>query len=279
MDFIYPLFSVAGEAFGKTADKLNYNKNKIKPRELLFLLFVTMAVSLFLFSLFTHKPFPAISVGLGSLLISMIVISFGQNFFDYVGLSTKNLSLREPISNFEPILASALAYVLFPSERNIKYMIAIFIGVIILYLGSADRKLKLSLDKGIIYLFLGVVCSAILASVYKFGLETVSPTYLLLIRTVGVLLLTQLFFKPNLKSLRKNQITLGVVSGLIYVVGNLSRLYSIQYLGLNFTIMVLLLGPAIVYMCCSLILKEGVQLKQVMTSTALLMIIVWAIYL
>jgi drug/metabolite transporter (DMT)-like permease len=279
MDFIYPFLSVAAESIGKTIDKLNYNKNKIKPRELLFLLFAAMTVSLLVFAFLAHKPLPVISLELGVLIASMIVISFGQNFFDYVGLSTKNLSLREPINNFEPILASALAYALFPSERNIKYMIAIFVGVIILYLGSADRKLKLTLDKGIIYLFLGVVCSAVLASVYKLGLETVSPTYLLLFRTSGVLLLTQLFFKPSLKSLKNNQIILGVGSGLIYIVANLSKLYSIQYLGLNFTIMVLLLGPGIVYTCSSLVLKEGVQLKQILTSAALLMIIIWAIYL
>lgn len=279
MDFIYPVLSVAGESIGKTVDKLNYNKNKIKPRELVFLLFATMTASLLAFSFITHQPLPAVSLGLGVLVVIMIVISFGQNFFDYVGLSTKNLSLREPINNFEPILASALAYALFPSERNIKYMVAIFIGVIILYLGSADRKLKLSLDKGIIYLFLAMACSAILASVYKFGLETVSPTYLLLFRTAGVLLLTWLFFKPHLKSLGRKQITFGVGSGFIYILGNLSKLYSIQYLGLNLTIMVLLLGPAIVYMCCSVVLKEGVQLKQLATSAALLMIIIWAIYL
>ena len=279
MDLIYPLLSVVGESLGKTIDKLNYNKNKIQPGQLLFLLFSTNVVGLLLSLLFIRQPFSVLSLSLAGLIVLMIAISFGQNFFDYVGLSTKNLSLREPINNLEPILASFLAYILFPSERNIKYIAAIFIGVIILYIGNSNRKLRLTLDKGVVYLFLGMICSAIIVSVYKLGLETLTPVYLLLFRTTGVLLLTLLFFRPNIRSLKKNQIMVGAGSGLIYIVGNLGRLYSIQYLGVNLTILVLLLGPGLIYIGSSLVLKEKVQLKQVATSIALLIIIISVIYL
>jgi drug/metabolite transporter (DMT)-like permease len=279
MDFIYPLLSVVGESLGTTIDKLNYNKNKIKPGQLLFLLFSTMVTGLLVSLLFIHQPFPVVSLSTVGLIAFLLAISFGQNFFDYVGLSTKNLSLREPINNLEPILASFLAYVLFPSERNSKYIIAILIGVAILYVGNSDRKLKLELDRGVVYLFLGTICSAVIVSVYKLGLETITPVYLLLFRTVGVLLLTLLFFRPDIRGLKKNQIKFGVGSGLIYIVGNLSRLYSIQYLGVNFTILVLLLGPGLIYIGSALVLKEKVQLKQILTSAALLIIIISVIYL
>lgn len=279
MDFIYPILSVIAESIATTIDKLNYNKNKINPGQLVFLLFSTMVAGLLVSLVFIHPSFPILSFGTGALIVFIIAVSFGQNFFDYVGLSTKNLSVREPISNLQPILASFLAYVLFPSERKIKYVIAIFVGVIVLYIGSTDRKLKPKLDKGTGYLLLGIICSAILSNTYKYGLRTISPTYLLLFRAAGVLLLTQLFFRPNLRGLRKNQTIFGVGSGLIYIVGNLTQLYSIQYLGLNFTIMILLLGPGLIYVGSSLVLKETVQLKQIVTSAILLMIIVWAVYL
>jgi len=279
MDLLYPILAVISESVGKTADKFNYTRNKIRPRELLFLLFSTIIIGLLASLVFIPQSFPILSLGTVGIIAFMIAISFGQNFFDYVGLHTKNLSLREPISNLEPILASFLAYLLFPSERNVKYIVAIFTGVIILYLGSADRKLKLTFDKGIIYLLLGTVCSAILASVYKFGLETIAPLYLLLFRIIGVLVLTQLFFRPNLRSLKKPQIGLGVVSGLIYIAGNLTRLYSIQHLGLNITILILLLGPVVVYIASAVVIKEKVQPKQIVASAALLALIVWATYL
>jgi drug/metabolite transporter (DMT)-like permease len=279
MYFLYPLISVLSESIAKTIDKANYNKNKIKPRELLFLLFLTMSAGTGVSLLFIDQTFPALSLSVVALLTLVIVISFGQNFFDYVGLSTKNLSLREPIINLQPIFASFLAYILFPSERNIKYIVAIILGVAIMYIGSSRRKFKLTLDKGILYLFTGTVCSAILVNIYKLGLETIPALYLLLFRTAGVLLLLRLFFRPNLKSLTSNQVGLGVGSGLIYIAGNLGQLYSIQYLGLNLTILLLMIGPGVIYLASSLVLKEKVQYRQVATSAALLTVIIWATYL
>lgn len=276
---MYPVLSVVGEAFGKIIDKFNYQKNKILPNQLLFLLFSTMTGGLLVSMVFIRQPIPGITGAAFGLIIFMIVVSFGQNFFDYVGLHTKNLSLREPINNFEPVLASFLAYILFPSERNIKYIIAILIGTVILYVSNSNKKLRLDFDLGTLYLFLGVVCSAVLASTYKLGLDSVSPFYLLLFRAVGVLLLIWLFFRPHIASIRKKQAALGVVSGLMYIVANLSKLYSIKYIGLNFTIMVFMLGPAIIYMGSSLVLREKVLPKQILASVALLGIIVWAIYL
>jgi drug/metabolite transporter (DMT)-like permease len=279
MDFIYPLFAVVGEAVATTADKFNYQKNKILPNQLLFLLFSTMTAGLLILAPFINRPLLTLSLGGLALLLFMIIISFGQNFFDYVGLHTKNLSLREPINNFESILASFLAYLFFPSERHVKYIIAILISTVILYASNSNKKLKLKFDKGTIYLCLGVVCSAILACVYKLGLESFSPFYLLLFRVAGVLVLIALFFRPHLRSLRSSQVVVGVGSGLIYIASNLSRLYSIKYLGLNFTIMVLMLGPAIIYMGSSFVLKEKVLPRQVFASAALLLVVMWAIYL
>lgn len=276
MYFLYPLISVLSESIAKTIDKVNYNKNKVNPRELLFLLFVTMSVGTAVSLLFIDQAFPVLSLSLVGLIILVIVVSFAQNFFDYVGLSTKNLSLREPIINLQPIFASFFAYLLFPSERNIKYLAAIFLGVAIIYIGSSRRKYKLTFDRGVAYLFVGMLCSAILASIYKLGLETISPLYLFLFRATGVLILLQLFFRPNLKSLKKNQVALGVCSGLIYIAGNLGQLYSIQYLGLNLTILLLLLGPGVIYTASSFVLKEKVQYRQIATSAALLCVIIWA---
>ncbi len=279
MDFIYPLLSAVAEAVAKTTDKLNYQKNKILPNQLLFLLFATMVVGLLIFSIFIRQPIPSVTLTIAGLIIFMIIVSFGQNFFDYVGLRTKNLSLREPISNFQPILAGFLAYALFPSERNIKYIVAIIAGSAILYASNSNRRLKLEFDRGTAYLFIGMVFSAVLASVYKVGLEHVSPFYLLLFRSLGVLLLVKVFMRPRLKGLKNNQVVLGIGAGVMYIVGNLLQLYSIQHLGLNFTIMILALGPAMIYTGCSLILKEKVLPRQIIASAALIGIIIWAIYL
>lgn len=279
MDFIYPLLSAVAESVAKVADKFNYQKNKILPKQLLFLLFSTMTAGLVISASFIHEPVPGITLATTGLIIFMILVSFGQNFFDYEGMHTKNLSLREPINNFQPVLAAFLAYLLFPSERNSKYIIAILIGSVVLYASNTNRKFKLDLDRGIIYLFLAAVASAILVSVYKLGLEHVSPFYLLLFRSAGVLLLILIFFRPRPRSIKKRQAILGIGSGILYIVGNLLQLYSIKHLGLNFTIMILMLGPALIYMGSAFVLREKVLPKQVIASILLLMIILWATYL
>lgn len=279
MDFIYPLIAVVGESFGKTVDKLNFNKYKVRPNQLIFLLFSTMVSGLLVSLLFVHPPLPSVQLGIGILIAAMIIISSASNYFDFKGLSTTNLSVRQPINNFQPVLASFLAYLIFPSERQPKYILAIIIGTAILYLANSNRKLKLQIDRGVIYLILAMVCSAALQSIYKLGLESVTPMYLLLFRTAGVLAFSVFFLKLNLPSLKKNQVRYGIGAGLLYLVANLGELYSIHQLGLNLTILVLLLGPAMTYLLCSLVLREKVLFKQVAASAALLMIIVLVVYL
>ena len=275
MHLLYPLIAIAGESIGKVIDKLNFNKNKIKSRQLIFLIFATMFIVIFLFILITDKPFPQLSLESLVLIFFMIVISFLQNFFDFKGLSSKNLSLREPINNFKSIFAGFLAYLLFPSEREIKYLIAIAIGVFVLYWGNTDKKFKITFDRGTLYLFLGMICSAILVSVYKIGLESISPEYLFIFRVVGILLLLNIFSRPNIKILNNKQVAFGIIAGMIYCIGFLARLYSIEYLGLNFTIMILLLGPAFTYFLSFIALKEEIKSKQIITSIILIVIILF----
>lgn len=275
--FLAPFIALFSEVAGKTIDKLNFNRHKIGSNELIILLFGTMFAGVLVSLPVIRPPLPEVSFFLAALLGLMVLVSFGQNYFDFKGLSTTNLSVREPISNFKPILASFLAFAIFPSEREIKYVAAIVLGSLILYWGNSNRRLRLQWDRGVLYLFLAAVCSAILASIYKFGLETLDPFYLLLIRTAGILALSPLLMRqlgPRLRKLNRKQVGYGIAGGIAYLIGNLAEYYSIRDLGLNFTILILLLGPSLFYLYCALVLKEQVTAKQIATSAALLAIII-----
>ncbi|HEY8109114.1 MAG TPA: EamA family transporter [Patescibacteria group bacterium] len=274
---IAPFIAVLSEVAGKTIDKLNFNRHKIGSNELIVLLFGTILAGILISLPVIRPPLPDVSLALGAALALMIVVSFGQNYFDFKGLSTTNLAIREPISNFQPILASFLAFAIFPSEREIKYVAAIVLGSFVLYWGNSNRRFRLQWNAGALYFLLAAVCSAILASIYKFGLETLDPFYLLLIRTVGILALAPLLMRqlgPRLRKLNRKQVGYGIAGGIAYLIGNLAEYYSIRDLGLNFTILILLLGPSLFYLSCALVLKERVTAKQVATSAALLAIII-----
>lgn len=274
MILLAPFIALFGEVAGKTIDKLNFNRNKIGSNELIVLLFGTILVGILISLPILRPPLPDVSLALGAALALMILVSFGQNYFDFKGLSTTNLAIREPISNFQPILASFLAFAIFPSEREIKYVAAIVLGSLILYWGNSNRRFRLQWDRGVLYLFLAAVCSAVLASIYKFGLEHIDPFYLLLIRTVGILALAPLLMRLSLRQLNRKQVGYGIAGGIAYLIGNLAEYYSIRDLGLNFTILILLLGPSLFYLSCALVLKERVTAKQIATSAALLAIII-----
>jgi hypothetical protein len=46
-----------------------------------------------------------------------------------------------------PIITVGIAYVIFPSEREEKYIIAILLSILILYIFNFRKKIKISFDK------------------------------------------------------------------------------------------------------------------------------------
>jgi drug/metabolite transporter (DMT)-like permease len=267
MIIIYPFLALFGEKLGKTINKYNFRKNKTNSFQEIFLNFLTMFVVTVIFTLFfSNKPFE-INFTLFFLLIAMIVISFLQNVFEFNGVSKKDLCFREPISNLQPLIASFMAFVIFPSEREIKYVFAIILGVLIWYFFSRKKDQKINFDKGTLFIFGGVIFSAILVNIYKFGLETLLPEYIYLVRIAGVIFLLLMFKgKFIFSNFQPKGINLGILGGIFYSLGFLTRLYSIMFLGLNFTLVVLLMGPVLVYLFSYFFLKEKISKKQLFAS-------------
>ncbi len=274
MSLLYPIIGVIGEVFGKVSDKFNFKRNKIKPTQEIFLVFLIMVIGTICFMVITKTELPVFSVTLFFLIILIILISFFQNIFEFNAVKTKDLSFREPFVNLQPVITSFLAFIIFSSEREIKYLIAIVLGTIILYIGNFEKKQRFNLDKGTVYIILAILFSAILSNIYKFGLEIISPEILLFVRVAGVLILLILIKQITFEGLNKKKITTGTYAGIFYLIGNLASLYSIKYLGLNFTIMILLLGSALTYILSHIILKEKILLRRIITSILLLILVV-----
>jgi uncharacterized membrane protein len=273
MNFIYPLLAILGENFGKVTEKLAFKKTNITPPQDIFLSFIIMFVGvLIVITTFGHK-IPKLSIGLFVLVVVMVIVSYLQNIFEAKGLKAKDLSFREPITDIKPVLISFLAFILFPSEREIKYIIGIILGSIILYFGNRALKQKLNIDKGTIYTIMAVIFSAILANIYKLGLETIPADFLFLFRTGGILILLLLLGKINFSHLQKRGALYALTSGLLYLIGSLASLYSIQYLGLNFTIMLMLLGPVLIYFLSYVVLKEKIPPRRIITSILLMIVV------
>lgn len=274
MDFLFPLTAIISESLAKTVDKLNFKKNRIAAIHLMRLVFIGMGISLLLYILVTGKSLPDFSFIALGLVVLVAFVSFMCNVFDFLSLKADDISLREPMLGFEPILAGLFGYFLFPAEREEGFILAFALSTLVVYFGTHRRKLKRLQKKGMFYLSLAVLFYGILPSLYKFTMEYVDPEYLALFRVVGILLLASLFLPVRRYKKSIGKTTYGLVSGVVYALGTVASLYAIQALGVAQTMLLLLLSPALMYLVGYFVLKERVRPGEVISSAALAVIVV-----
>lgn len=279
MGFIYLFTSILAESTGKTIDKLNFRRNKINPRQSLLIVFMVMSLSVLAYVLLTHQPFPNLNLTIGLLMLGIAVFSFGGNVFDEMSLQMDDLSLREPLVDFEPIATGLIAYAVFPDERKPAFLIAFILGAFIVRWGIHRRKLRSRQTKGMLYLWVAVVLYAIVPVFYKEVLLYLSPSYVALFRLSGILVLLTLFFRPKRKSkLSAKMISYSAVAGVAYATGAVVSLYAIRTFGLVQTMLFHMLGPAMRYLAGQFILGEKVRRGEVLSSLMLTLVVALAAF-
>jgi drug/metabolite transporter (DMT)-like permease len=270
MGFLSLFISIFGESVGKTIDKLNFRRNRITFRQYMFLVFLAMSVSMLAFILLAKEPFPRFTFMPLVLVILIAAFSFGSNVFDCLSLKMDDLSLREPLVDFEPVMAGLIGYVVFPAERKTAFLVAFIIGAFIVRWGIHRRKLRKFQTRGMFYLWIAVILQAILPPLYKEALIYLSPVYIAFFRIVSIFVLTSIFFPvKKLKGLSTTKVLYSLASGFAYAVGAVASLYAIKVLGVVLTMLFLMLGPSLRYMAGYFILKEKVRKGEVISSTLL----------
>ncbi len=279
MGFIYLLTSIISESTGKTIDKLNFRKNKIDPRQSLLIVFAVMTFSVLVYTILSRQPFPNLPLIAVALLIGIALFSFGGNVFDEISLQKADLSLREPLVDFEPIATGLIAYWLFPDERKPAFLVAFILGALIVRWGIHRRKLRKSQAKGMFYLWIAVILYAIVPVFYKDALAYLSPAYIALFRLSSILILLLLFFRPKRsKKITGKMLGYSTLAGIAYAVGAVVSLYAIQTYGLVLTMLFLMLGPALRYLAGQFILQEKVRRGEVLSSLMLTLVVAIAAF-
>ena len=277
MGFLSLFISIFGESAGKTVDKLNFRRNHITVRQDVFFGFLIMSASLLLYVMVTHQPFPHLPLAALAITILIALFSFGDNVFDTLSVKADDISLREPLVDFEPIAAGLVGYALFPAERKTAFLVAFLIGAFIVHWGIHRRKLRKFQSKGMYYLWIAVALQAILPSLYKEALVYLSPVYIALFRLISVLILTSIFFPiKNLRNVTPRLIRYSLAAGIIYAIAAVASIYAIQVLGVVLTMLFYMLGPALRYLSSHFILKEKVRKGEVMSSLLLAAVVLVA---
>lgn len=274
MGFLFAFLAVFCESLGKTVDKVNFRKNRITYRQMLLLTFFGMTVAILIFILLAREPFPhftPISLGLVALIA---LFSFGGNVFDEMSLKVDDLSLREPMVDFEPILAGLVAYALFPGERKPMFLLAFVLGALVVYWGSHRRKLRRYQKKGMTYLLLAAILYAFLPSIYQLALPYLSPAYISFFRVSAILVLLAIFLPVRrISKLSPAKVRYCFAAAVIYAIEAIVGIYAIKSLGVVFTMVLFMLGPATRYWSSSFILKENVRAGEMISSFLLVVLV------
>lgn len=278
MGLLSLILSIFVESAGKTFDKVNFRRTKMTPRLMMLLTFLTMSAGISSYIVFTRQPFPELPLIALGLLLLIALFSFGGNVFDILSLKADDLSLREPLVDFEPIAAGFIAYLLYPDQRSTTYLIAFILGTFITFWGIHRRKLRKYQRKGLVYLWIAVALYAVLPSIYQEALAYMPPAYIAFFRVTSILLLSTIFFPP--RKVRKTISTKGVLyvlaAGAMYAIGAVASIYAIKAFGVVLTLLFLMLGPSLRYLSSYFLLKEKVRRGEVTSSLLLAVVVVFA---
>lgn len=279
MNLLFPLIAIVSESVAEAIDKVNYSRNRISTQQLMRLVFLGMSVSLTVYLIVLREPLPQFSLPMAGLMVLIILLSFLGNILDYLSLKADDISLREPLIGFGPIVAGLFGYIFFEEERKPIFLIAFALSAVIVYFGTHRRKLRKVEKKGMLYLLIAITLYATIPNVSKLALPYIEPEYIAFFRSVAILGLIYVLMplpkvKRKPKQIRRIKRTAyGLFSGVIYAVGTVAGLYAIQKLGVVVSMLFLLLAPVITYSAGYFVLKEKVHGGEVLSSVALVIII------
>ena len=281
MGYIFIIAAILAENAGKIFDKSNFIRTQITPKEALRWVFGVMSVSILAFVLITRPELPTFTASVFLSLGLIVGLSFVSNVVDENSLKINDLSLREPLSNFHPILAGFIGYMLFPEERNILLLLALVIGGMVVVWGVKPSKLAKAQRIGIVCMASSVLVESILSNVYVFALESVSPPYVALVRAVAIWLLLVVMFRPKKRQYAtKHKARLFALwAGLAYSLGAVISLYAIDALGIVTTMLLLLLGPALRYISAFIFLKDKPTKSEMVSSGLLGLIAIFVVFI
>jgi glucose uptake protein GlcU len=280
MGVFYLLLTAVGESGGYLFDRLNFKNTRIRMRTLMLLTFLTMSMFLVAYILFVKQSTPTFTPVSVAIILLVVSFSFFGNIFDSLSLKFDDLSLREPLVDFAPILAGLIGYGLYPSERNTKTLGAFIAGTLVVYWGLHRVKLGKLQSRGIRFLLLASGFYAILPSLYKESLSYFSPAYISVFRVVGILILSTIFLRPKafIKEVTYTRAYYGLLTGAFCSAAAIAGIYAIQVYGVVLTMLFLMLGPAIRYLTGQFILHEKVRRVEIVSSVLLSVIVAVAAF-
>ena len=210
------------------------------------------------------------------LLLIMAFLAANYNLLYYFGLRYEKLSEVEPFLIFDPIVTILIASLFYPDERFWQLYVAAFItGGFLAW--SHIKKRRIKFGKPLLAILGFSILAGLEAVVIKQLLIVYSPTALYLVRAIVIVLFLFILEKGKITKITAKQIPYFVLlAGFAVLIQSL--IYSAyRNIGVSLTEFILLLSPILVYSLSSIILKEKLSWKNLVTSTVAVAFLIWII--
>ena len=278
----YPILGAVALASGTIIEKFVLKAKKLNIKLYQILSFLSIVIVMLPFAYFFWNISPE-ALQLKNILIflAIIILSIIANLLVFYSLKWEKVSNLEPARILEPlfVILIALIFSFFLTNdaysRNLKVLIPAIIAALALIF-SHIKKHHLVFNKYFVAAIFGSFFFALELALAPLILDYYSPLTFYLIRCLGVLLISLILFSSDLKILNKKTNFLIFTTAIIWVLYRIIIYYGYMNYGIDFTTLIIMLSPVLIYFFANIFLKEKLSWRNIIASIIIIACIVYA---
>lgn len=280
---IIPIAGSFLEAAATTLDKYIIKFKGMTFKSYLFFGFLGIIIAMlpFIYFFWNLKPEAFLIKNLIILAIVVITALFA-NILVLYSLKKESLSVMEPIRMMQPLFTILIAFILsffFIAYENEKNPLILFLAIVasIALVAGHVKKHHLSLDKYIISAIFGSLLFAIELVISKSILQYYNGLTFYFIRSIIILIISYLAFRPKLKIKSKPALLILLVSAM-WIVYRVILYWGYQNLNIVMTTILLsVLPPIFIFIFAKIFLKEKITIRQIISAVIIVVCVVAAV--
>lgn len=274
-----PLIGSLFEAIGTILEKKVLRKYDMNYKNYTTYEFFALVLVMLPFSFFFLKVDKGF-FSLENVFIFFLVISFSvlANLLIFYSLKREKVTEFEPLWLMQSIFVVLLAFIIFPSERNITIFFLALVASLSLVFAHIE-KTHLNFNKYNLAALAGSLFFAIELVLSRIILDFFNSFSFYFIRCFFILLICLFIFRPTGKELNFKYSLLIFLIGVVWVIFRIIMYYGYKVLGVIFTTLIFIMAPVFVFLFAVIFFKEKPSWKQIFSTIVIVICIVISIFL
>lgn len=284
MAFLMAISAMIMANGGNVLSKKNFKETKVSWNDHIFWVFIIFTTLSGFVNHFYWWNYWTIDGEYIFMMFAFILVSMLMNISQFEWIKKTTIQEREPIISLTPLITIIIAFAIFPSEREIKYVIAIVLAMIVVYYFNIKWKswLKINfkhiVNWWIFWVILEALSKWVLMNFYKYWTWNISAEFMVFSRSFWMLVIMILIWMVTRETIKTKWKNLWMFAWWLYFLWHFINLHIIENVGVIFTVMLWLLWPVVSYSFSYLFLKEKIEKKNVISSFLIISIILITVF-